>query len=142
MSHLSTKSKNNLLASSLLIKEDLHSSSVHCSYYAMLQHMTCKMKNRLEISYETIISNSKGPGSHNYVIGETMNILKNNIKDYDVILKNVELTNIQKLKSSIGDLKLLRVHSDYHNLEIDSTKSSKALKLSQDIILKLNKFIP
>lgn len=88
-----------------------------------------------------ILQNSKGPGSHEYVINETLGIIRASVKDLEPILKNVELTNIQKLRKNIGDLKLFRVQSDYHNIEIDPTTSNKALDLSQNIISKINTFL-
>lgn len=138
LSHLSNKSSANLQASTMLINNELYASSVHCSYYAVLQHMTCILNEKLKLSFELILKKSNGPGSHNYVIDTTISYLISKIDSTESIIKEVEKTNIYKLKSKIRDLKLLRVESDYHNLEIDSLKSQKSLNMSQEIIKKLN----
>lgn len=104
--------------------------------------MTCKLSECQKISFETITLNSKGPGSHEYVINSTIGHIKSSIGALTPLMKIVESTNIQKLKTKIGDLKLLRVQSDYQNLEIDEELSDKALKFSQEIISKLNTYIP
>lgn len=122
----------------MLIENGLHASSVHCAYYAVLQHMTCLLNEKLKLSFESILKNSKGPGSHDYVINNTISYLIGNIKSTESLIREVEKTNIQKLRSKIGDLKLLRIESDYQNLEIDSLMSQRSLKLSQEIIKKLN----
>ena len=126
----------------MLIKSSLYAPSVHCSYYAMLQHMTCKLKDCLKISFETIALNSKGVGSHEYVINETLTQIKTSFSNLEPLMREVEKTNAQKLRNKIGDLKLLGVQSDYNNVEIDETLSSQALDLSNIIIGKLNTFIP
>jgi hypothetical protein len=104
--------------------------------------MTCKLSVCQNIGFETITLNSKGPGSHNYVIDSTFNHIKASIQNLEPLMKIVEITNIQKLRTKISDLKLLRVQSDYQNLEIDEELSDKALIFSQEIISKLNTFIP
>jgi len=131
----------NLNASVLLIENSLFASSVHCSYYAMLQFMTCKLSAFNSVTFETITANSKGPGSHEYVIGETITHLKSSLSGLDTLKKEVERTNIHKLKGKIKDLKLLRVQSDYHNIEIDAALSDKALAFSKEIISKINTYI-
>lgn len=143
-SYLSNKSTENLEASEMLIANNLFASSVHCSYYAMLQYMTCKLSNYGNISFLTIRKNSKGYGSHNYIISETINYIKSEeLKpDLDYIQKNVNKTNIQKLKRKVADLKSFRVKSDYHNVEIDKVFGNKTLSFSKEIIKELNNYMP
>lgn len=141
LSHLSQKSSANLNASFVLISNGLFASSVHCSYYALFQHMTCLINEKMKISFEDILKNSKGSGSHDYVINNTVRFLNGKIIAIEPLAIEVEKTNIQKLRKKITDLKLLRIQSDYHNLEIDSQTSNKALNLSQEIITKLEQLV-
>lgn len=141
LSHLSKKSSSNLLASTMLIANSHFASSVHCSYYAVFQHMTCVLNRKMSLSFEDILKNSKGPGSHDYVINNTISFLHQSIIETDIVKKEVERTNIQKIRKKIIDLKLMRVQSDYHNFEIDNDTSDKALSISKEIITKLNTLI-
>lgn len=143
-SQLSIKSAQNINASSMLIENNLHASSVHCSYYGMFQFMTCKLSHAKEISFDTIRINAKGPGSHNYVISEIIDFLKE--KELSTALneiqKNVVRTNLQKLKGRINDLKNSRKQSDYFDFQVDAVLSTRSLESSKKIITDLKKYIP
>lgn len=124
-------------ASSLLIEKEFYASSIHCSYYAVFQHLTCFLNLKMKLSFEDIIKNSKGPGSHDYVINQTISFLNQSISETDLISVNIEKYKIQKIRKKICDLKLLRIQSDYHNLLIDNNISDKAHLLSKEIISKI-----
>ena len=124
-----------------MIENGLFASSVHCSYYAMLQFMMCRLSTFNSITFEAIIENSKGAGSHEYVIGETLSYLRSSLSDLAPLMKEVERTNIHKLQGKIKDLKLLRVQSDYHNIEVNEELSDRALAFSNEIIKKIDTYI-
>lgn len=144
VSNLSNKSEQNRISSELLFDKGLYASSIHCSYYAVFQFMTCKLSECLNIGFDTITQNSKSKGSHKYVIEELIKNIKTKelSVDMDMVEKNVKSTNIQKLKSKINDLKSFRVQSDYHNIEINDIKSNKSLELSKEIVKKLKIYMP
>lgn len=133
MSHLSIKSSQNLSASTLLIDNKLYASSVHCSYYAMLQHMTCKLKDSWGITFKELGNRSKADKkkSHEFLIKGSLDIIELNRNSF---VKR-EVSNL------IKDLKTYREESDYHEIEIIKDKSELALELSNKIILKLNEFL-
>lgn len=143
-SQLSIKSAQNINASSMLIENNLHASSVHCSYYGMFQFMTCKLSHAKSISFDTISKNANGPGSHNYVISEMMKCIRNNelSSTMDMLQQNVVKSNINTLNRLVKDLKVFRQQSDYHDIPIDKRQSSKSLELSKKIIKELKNYIP
>lgn len=132
-SHLSNKSIDNLNASNLLISNKLYASSVHCSYYAMLQHMTCKLKDCWNITFTELSNKSKADkkNSHEFLIKSSLDIVEMNKNSFTK----------RAIKKQIYDLKTFREESDYHEIEILEVKSIQALDLSKIIIQKLNEFI-
>lgn len=124
----------------MLIENNFYPSSVHCSYYAMLQHMTCKLQAELDISFEQLASNSEDDirTSHKYLLEETIRELTLKANKLPILERNIKLTDLRNLKRKVKILKALRVESDYHDIEIDSTKSEGALASSIKIISELD----
>lgn len=143
-SHLNNKSEENIMASELLITNNLYAPSVHCSYYAIFQFLTCKWSQYSDLTFKQISNNSKGADSHNYLIEEVIGFIKDNELDgvTDTIQRNVIKTNIQKLKGKINDLKSFRKKSDYQNIYIDVKISEQSLNYSKDIIKKIKNYMP
>lgn len=111
----------------------MFASSVHCSYYAMLQHMTCRLKDAWNISFVELSNRSKAEkkNSHEFLIKGGLDIIELN--------KNSFVK--REVKNLIRDLKTFREESDYHEIEIIKDKSEKALELSHKIIRKLNEIL-
>ena len=143
-SHLNNKSEENIKASELLITNKLYASSVHCSYYATFQFLTCKWSQYSKLTFIQIENNSKGSDSHKYLIDEVIGFIKTSELDgvTDTVLKNVKRSNIQKLKGKINDLKSFRKKSDYKDVCIDDQTSEKSLNYSKDIIKKIKNYMP
>ena len=143
-SHLNNKSEENIKASELLITNNLYAPSVHCSYYATFQFLTCKWSQYSKLTFKEIANNSKGSGSHNYLIKEVIDYIKTNELDgvTDTVQRNVKNTNIQKLKRNIKDLKIFRKKSDYQNICIGVEISEQSLEYSKDIINKIKNYMP
>ena len=143
-SHLSNKSEENIEASELLISKNLYASSVHCSYYATFQHLTCKWSHYSRLTFKEVTNKSKGADSHNYLIDEIIGFIKARELgcETDVIQKNVKETNIHRLRRNIFDLKSFRKKSDYLDICIDKTISEKSLNFSKNIIRKINNYMP
>lgn len=141
-SHLYHKSNSNKEAGNLLIENELYASSVHCFYYCVLQFLIDEYKDKTGVTFEQITKETaKGKGTHNYIIEGIYNHIKSTFLKYDPTLKNVELTNLQKLKRQIDDLKTFRVKADYHNVMISKETSLKAKRKSEYIIEKTNNFL-
>lgn len=107
--------------------------SVHCSYYAMLQHMTCKLKDAWGITFKDLSNKSKADKkkSHEFLIKGSLDIIELNRNSF---VK-------REVHNWIKDLKTYREESDYHEIEIDRKKSELALDLSKKIIKKLNEIL-
>lgn len=140
---LSKKSTENLVASDLLITNKLYASSVHCSYYSMFQHMTCKLIKGKNITLNQFSTNSKDDedrASHKYLLDETISFLTRKANRLETLERNIKLGQFQILRRNINGLKTLRVESDYKDITILEEKSKKALKDSQKIITDLNTY--
>ena len=89
--------------------------------------MKYTLKNYNKTTYEQIEQEClKAPnGTHGYIIGNTLAILKSKIKD------NREFA---KIKRVIKDLKTFRIKSDYFNEQILSDEATKSLEFSELII--------
>lgn len=145
MSHLKNKSKQNFEAAIFLIEKELHASSIHCSYYGMLQFLTCKYADCLNKSFEDItIETREGEGTHNYIINGLIKYIKSTYRkdpDIDYVQQNVKNTNIQLLHRKIKDLKGFRVKSDYRDIPIDRAMGEKVYNLSLEVTKKIEEFI-
>jgi uncharacterized protein (UPF0332 family) len=126
---IANKSDFNLQAAEELIKKDLYAPSVHCSYYGCFQKMKSILSQRLSISYEKIdhaVVTSKH--SEHVFIRETI------LKDLERKLNSCML---RKLGTSIKSLYQFRINADYKNMEILSDTATKAMCVSNDVIIQL-----
>lgn len=140
LSNLSNKSIANLNASNLLITNKLYASSVHCSYYAVLQHMTCKLKESCNITFEELANKSENDDrtSHRFILEEIIRELTIKANMLPQLERNIKLRDFQRLKNKIKNLKALRIESDYRDIEIDSDKGNSALISGKQIIFELD----
>ena len=125
MSILLEKSKQNYNASEILIKNNYHASSVHCSYYSCVQLMIHLLLTKLGYSQETIDEACKieKKGSHQFAI---------NTLNKKMISMNIRFDS-SKFDREIKKLKNFREQADYHEIEIDSDFSNEALTFSKSI---------
>lgn len=132
MDYIKAKSEFNLAAAEILIDEHQnYAPSVHCAYYGCFQFIKSKL-NSIGITYEQIdedIAKSQQEG---------MKTLYSNKYPLDLIIREIrkksDVLFVKKVRDSIKDLKTFRVESDYHNVQIDYSKSYEALNLSREII--------
>ena len=128
MSYLKNKSEINRLAADLLQKQSFYPSVIHCAYYSCIQLMKHLMLNKLgktEIDIVNEVRNSTN-GTHEVMINSIIMYLKLSNKDW------------KTFNTNINQLKRLRVSADYENIEIDSTKGSQSISLTDLIIKHLN----
>ncbi|MFA5327734.1 MAG: HEPN domain-containing protein [Prolixibacteraceae bacterium] len=137
MSYLKAKSEHNLLAAEILIRNNLHAPSVHCSYYSCFQLSKYALKQFFGIDYKlqeeelTRLKQTKigKIGTHEYVINKLGNEIRNCSKEAYLTFTN-----------NIKELKKFRIESDYGNIAVNDEQSSKSLRLSTELIqlLKIN----
>lgn len=125
MSKLREKSRFNLVAAEVLIKESLYAPSVHCSYYSCFQRIKSIFPDYFNLNYDEIdsIVASIKTSEHNYLIHYLSNQIKQKLGD----------TDYRNFSNDIKDLKLFRTESDYKEIEVTSDLSNKALKLAKRI---------
>src|ERR1035437_993426 len=125
MSKLLEKSRFNLDAAEVLIRERLYAPSVHCSYYSCFQRIKSIFPIYFDLTFSQIdvIVRTGKANEHAYLIRYIS----------EQILKNIGLMEYAEFKRKIGDLKEFRVSSDYKEIEITSDLSNKALKIAKAI---------
>lgn len=130
MRNLKTKSDLNLAAAEVLIDKDnnFHASSVHCSYYGCFQYIIYKLDKigHSKTSIDAAVSSSKYNHSHKYPIKLIIDELKKKVTTDRNYFRDVD--------NMISDLKVFREDSDYQDIYIDDVMSSKALRMSKEII--------
>lgn len=131
MSFLRSKSECNQQAANLLFEQNLHASSVHCSYYRCLQGIKDKLITVYEYSEKELNRKMEKGNSHN--------ILINYIKAELINSKKFSLS--QKFSIRIGTLKGKRVDADYYDKEANATISKASILLADEIIKLLNDHI-
>lgn len=123
MSQLLKKSAINEEAANALHKKDLYPSVAHCAYYSCLQLIKHILLNVLQVPPGDLATSqsSTREGSHEIMINKMTRHLNKTGKDY------------KTFNSKIGQLKRLRVDSDYENIMIDYSKSEESILLCQRI---------
>ena len=125
MGYLKQKSDFNLATAQILIQNNLYSPSIHCAYYSCLQLLKYILKNFIGIEYavqERAANSGSSGGSHNYVINEVFN----QIRVHDRL-------GYGDLKRKVGQLKRLRTQSDYLNVQVTYSESTKALEYAYSV---------
>lgn len=104
MSHLLTKSQENIESASLLINHNKFAASVHCSYYSCLQNIKHILFVKLNFTLEEIEIETKGESSHIYLLNKIAGqlYLKDNIKSAE-------------FRQEFERIKVLRKKADYQN---------------------------
>ena len=123
MSKLLQKSGFNFDSAQLLVNNHYYAPSIHCYYYSCHQkllHIFYNVLNKTEADL-TSLKRSTNLGSHEVVISEVYKSFgTNRFERRDFI-------------NHIGQLKKLRIDSDYKELEILSNTSTEAEKLVREI---------
>jgi hypothetical protein len=142
--HLSHKYEQNLTSAKLLIDNKFYASSVHCSYYALFQFMLCKISEYQQMSFEDISLSMKSKDSHNDTKEVLLAIVRKIIVVPGLDARQIDVLNYQinRLRRKIDDLKTFRNESDYQNYEISNQKGLNSLTVSQEVIKKINEYLP
>lgn len=125
MSQLKNKSDINGIGAELLHKNALYPSVIHCAYYSCLQYMKHLLLNQ-GIKEDEFGGN--GEGTHAFIINKMYKHLN-----------SVDAKRSKEVNTKIGQLKKLRVNSDYSLLPITITESQNSMTLSKEILSQLKK---
>lgn len=106
-----------------------YNSSIHCSYYAVLQYMkyalaTCKTN---PLSYEKQ-SEKKIGSSHEFILNEVKNRIDN-------------IRNAKKFAETVRNLKKLRVEADYTQRNFSEEESLDCKEQAEGAINKLKQYL-
>lgn len=123
MSILKEKSNFNLTAAELLQNNSLYAPSVHCSYFSCLQLIKFAIIENLDVTNDELTKETRErKDSHKYLINKIGNEIRNYSREEHTIFNR-----------NINDLKKFRVESDYGEIEVTTSQSSKALENAKEI---------
>ncbi|MBE7661510.1 hypothetical protein [Tenacibaculum finnmarkense] len=128
MSNWKEKSTQNQKSAGTLINNKLYSPSIHCSYYSNIQLMLHILLNDFEKSEARIDAESQQgsideKGFHNWL----KNIITRELFGRDFM-------SVRDFNNFFGQLKSLRIKSDYKNMLIIESRAKNGLDLSKKII--------
>lgn len=129
MSHLKKKSENNIKAAKKLILEELHSSSVHCSYYACLQFI-----KYVYIDDETFTSDSQEKDHSSHVV--SIKKISN-----EVYNKTNNKEDKRYIQNTLFDLKKKRTEADYDEVEITKDNAEGALRKAEQVLYAIKNYL-
>lgn len=134
MSELLKKSKENIDAADLLIASRKYASSVHCSYYSLLQKaqqivFTLTGKSLGDLVAGNRIAN-KPTSSHSALRLELLQLVKGKLKS------NRE---VESFNTSFNILKKQRENADYSEVVISEDMAKNALRDSRELNSTLSK---
>jgi uncharacterized protein (UPF0332 family) len=135
MSHIQNKSEILSEAAKLLHDKTYYPAVDHSAYYSCYQlskHIWLHKMQKTQQQLDALCS-SENTGSHEILINEIRNYIKNSGK----IDCNKHMSDYYR---QIGQLKKLRVKADYSDDIFDFTSSSNAINLSAAIIPILKKY--
>jgi len=125
---MKTKALQNLNSAQLLINNKQYTSSVHCSYYAVLQYMKYMLcttdKNPIPLSVQNSNNNIS---SHEYIIQEVAIRINDNQQG-------------RKFAQKVRDLKKERVQADYFETAFSDTESLDCIDKAKGLITNLKTF--
>lgn len=119
-----TKSDQNILASSLLIQNNCCNSSIHSTYYSIIQLIIFVLVESNVWTLEEINIHTKEKGSHNWLFREVQMQISNRIKR-------------KQINDQLQDLKTARNNADYKEKIYGQKEAKKALQKAKDIELSL-----
>ncbi len=125
MGILLDKSNNNLQASEILIKNNLHSSSVHCAYYSSVQMMIHLLLNKFGFTQDKLEEEAKKENKGSHIFAK--NYLHQKMKDKGI---RFDATIFYR---TVGELKNKREKADYQEENIEIDFSQEAVKQANEV---------
>jgi len=130
---LKQKANINFDAGRLLVDKNLYSPSIHCFYYSCLQLIKYAIHDNEGITYEELEQRMRD--EQNHLKTSSHKYLINTIGKYIYEYNEIEYSDFN---NKIGQLKALRVQSDYVNVMITSDQCVKAESFAIEIRQQLN----
>ena len=103
-------------------------TSVHCSYYAVFQHMKYLLAEKADSRIPYELQNSLGESSHNYILEEIKNRIKN-------------VNTARKIRERIVNLRQHRIEADYRSKVFEQDEALECKQEADAIIENLSKLI-
>lgn len=128
MSNYKNKSELNLAAAELLHEQTYYPPVAHCSYYSchqLMLHVWYYVLKRTE--KELLATKTMNEGSHEILINQIAKLVHN--KNFD----------FRSFNNNIGILKKLRVDSDYRDIEVNYSISSRSINICKDTLAIIKK---
>ena len=126
---MKTKAINNIQSAQILINQKQYTSSVHCSYYAVLQYMKYMLANTNKNPNTLATQDSqKGDSSHEYILTEIRNRI------------NAKPQIVRTFTNTVRHLKNERIEADYHQKEFNDIESITCKDRAEGLITNLKTF--
>lgn len=127
MPYMKTKAIDNLESAQILLNNKRFTTSVHCSYYAVLEYMKymLAMTSDRPISYEK--QSETKQDSHEYILCEIQNRISNP-------------KNARNFTAKVRDLKQLRVIADYETKVFSDIEGLDCKSKAEGLIANLKNY--
>lgn len=125
---MKSKANDNLKSAQILIDAEQYTTSIHCSYYAVLEYMKymlAKMEIK-PINYENQNSNI-GADTHTFILDEIKNRIKNP-------------KNARNFVEGVRLLKRERVQADYELRQFSDVESLDCIQNASGLIMNLKTY--
>lgn len=132
MSHLADKSEQNHDAAEFLIRGKYFASSVHCSYYSVLQFALASFLAKDRITADELIKNHSSKSHRSSLHAAIRAELLGRIKAKDKY-------GYTSFNTSFNKLKMQREDSDYKDVEISEYEAVNAMRCSNELKKQLQK---
>lgn len=125
---MKSKAEENLESAQILINAKQYTTSIHCSYYAVLEYMKYMLAKteRTPIEYEKQ-NNNKGGDTHTFVLDEIKNRIKNP-------------KNARTFAQEVRFLKAERVQADYELRSFTDEESLDCMQNAKGLITNLKTY--
>ena len=124
---MNKKSEENIYAAEVLISGGCYNSSVHCSYYALFQHMKYILNSQDFCSYAKQDEKTNTKGSHNTILAE----LRSHIEDVALSRNVRDFSQLLKKKRAVAD---------YEITQIEQGEAKEELHRVRNMITELNQY--
>lgn len=119
-----TKSDQNILASSVLIQNNCCNSSIHSTYYSIIQLIIFVLVESNVWTLEEINIHTNGKGSHNWLFKEVQKQISDRLER-------------KTINDQLQELKKARNNADYKEKIYGQKEAKKALQKAKNIELSL-----
>ncbi|MDD4579020.1 MAG: hypothetical protein PHS75_10790 [Anaerolineaceae bacterium] len=134
---MTNKSEISIASAKILYGKGCCSSVAHCAYFACYQkskHIWLHKMGKTEQELKNLCDQKKHEGSHEVLINEISKFIKSS-------QRNNAISDFRTYNSNILQLKKLRKIADYDDTIFDHPRSNDSIRLSEETIPVLNKYL-